>query len=169
MNQFSQIFSAGLLSAFVGVAAMSGTPKAHTPPPPGSEQDELLAPHKDFVIQMRNCCNLRDGRGNVAQRHNEGDDKAAFPYIVTITQDLAGKPLKEPFELKIPKGAVVDLAEARAKCKAHRLVNPDSTCIPPSFSVLWAFDNSDTEPYQTGEQPFRITTLYCFYPAPDLQ
>lgn len=62
-----------LLSSFMAM----NTAQAE-PPPVGSEQWNMLAPHKDFIVKMRkpnggtNCCDLADGRGDLKERYVDG-------------------------------------------------------------------------------------------------
>lgn len=143
------------------------------------EQHNLLKPHEDFIMKMRNCCTLRDGRGNLEEVRNNGEDprfpadtthpENAFPYIVVITHDLTGRELNEPVAVYIPKDKVISAREAKDTCKSARVLNPNSTCIPPSFNVLWAYDNSLDGNVTKGTVPYRVTNIYCYWPQPGVQ
>lgn len=189
MTSFKQGLVSGLMAAFA-VAGMAGGASAQTQFTPNGdpwmpqhqlqtphmmEQHEMLKPHEEFVRRMRNCCNLRDGRGNLEEIINDGQDprfpadpkfpQDKFPYIVIVTHELTGKSLEEPTVVYVPQDKVVSKREALETCKGDRLLKgKDSTCKPPSFNVLWAYDNSMEETYRAGIGKHRITTLYCYYP-----
>lgn len=198
MSKLSQGLAAGLLALSFGTAAVNDNadargrstgPAAETtqayvqpsqvrgdqwiPDPENNEeharQHDMLEPHRDFINSMGGCCNTRDGRGNLHEEINTGEDAATHPYIVTITHDLNGKLLDEPTILKIPKEKVISVAQAKAYCKPKLMADKDSTCRPPAFNVLWAYDNSDWQSYQVGLDKHKITTLYCYYPKPSLE
>lgn len=165
-----------LAAAFMGMAAAGGALGQEADswiPKEGTEQYELLKPHADFVKHMRNCCTLRDGRGNLKEEINEGQNpdypKDRFPYIVTITQDLEGKTLETPTVVYIPRDKVITVSEAKAICKPMRILDKNSTCVPPTVNVIWAYDNSQNPGYKAGTETHRITTLYCYYPRPNMQ
>lgn len=156
---------------------------AWIPDPEGSEehqrQHEMLEPHRDFINSMGGCCNTRDGRGNLEEIKNDGSDprfpvnpkfpESTHPYLVVITHDLTGKELDEPTILPIPKEKIISTSQARAYCKPKLMADKNSTCRPPAFNVLWAYDNSDESTYHAGIDRHRITTLYCYFPKPSLE
>lgn len=173
MTKLSGMLAGGLVSTFIAVSAVSGGVGAKAQeyvdpwiPQPGSEQYDLIKPHEEFVKRMRNCCNLKDGRANLQERFNEGEDKETHPYIVTITHALTGVKLDQPIEIKISRDQIISVAEAKATCKPDRIANKNSTCVPPSFNVLWAYDNSNTK---SLNEPFKITRVFCYYPVQNLQ
>lgn len=61
-----------VLSSFFAMSAQA------EPPPVGSEQWNMLAPYKDFIVKMRkpdgssSCCDLADGRGDIKERYVDG-------------------------------------------------------------------------------------------------
>ncbi|MCD8526452.1 MAG: hypothetical protein LRY76_08965 [Alphaproteobacteria bacterium] len=184
MTSLSKGLAAGLMSAFMAVTAMAQGAEAASytererlwMPQEGSEQYNMLKPHEDFIKNMRGCCTMLDGRGDLEEIINDGSDprfpanekysQAKYPYILLITHDLAGKELEEPTVVYVPKEKILNVKDARSICKPMRLTDPNSTCIPPMFNVLWAYDNSDETSYQIGMDKHRITTLYCYYPRP---
>ncbi|MCD8493882.1 MAG: hypothetical protein LRY39_00325 [Alphaproteobacteria bacterium] len=140
---------------------------------PGSEQYNLLKPHEDFIKKMRNCCSLRDGRANLEERINEGENPDfppdRYPYIVIVTHDLRGDELKEPATIYIPRDRVITASEANATCKPQRILDPNSTCIPPSFNVLWMRDDSNYDGYNPNSNLPYGYFVYCYWPQPGLQ
>lgn len=151
------------------------------------DQYNLLAPHADFVKKTRQCCSLRDGRGNVEEVRNNGEDprfpenpdypENRFPYIVIITHDLKGNELKEPAAVYIPRDKIITAREAKDTCKPERILNPASTCVPPSFNVLWSRDESIYDegiyggynPSLGGNLYGDSVFVYCYWPQPDVQ
>jgi hypothetical protein len=185
MTHFTKSLGAGLAAAFMVVSAGQADAQGGrgyvSPwrPMPGSEQHNLLSPHADFIKSMRGCCTELDGRGNLEEVINDGHDsrfpKTAefpeedFPYIVIVTHDLKGKALDKPTIVHIPKDKVLSVTEAKSICKPMRIKDKDSTCIPPNFNVLWAYDNSQGYDYDNGKEAHRITNLYCYYPDPKMR
>ncbi|MCD8493883.1 MAG: hypothetical protein LRY39_00330 [Alphaproteobacteria bacterium] len=178
--------ASGLTAAFMVMAtAVPGNadgwmPSQDSPNAYLQYQHDLLKPNEDFIKKMPSCCTLRDGRGNLEEVINDGTDprfpadpdrpQAQFPYIVIITHDLNGQELSEPAVVYIPKSKVLSTSQANAACKSDRILNPESTCKPPTFNVLWAYDNSNSNA-PTGERsaPFHITNIWCYYPYQGMQ
>lgn len=155
-------------------AANSQIPLDPWTPQLGTERYDLLQDHVDFIKKMRlknksvHCCNLEDAQPNLKEEINQGADKEEFPYIVTITHDLNGKKLPEPQKIKIPKDRILSVERANEVCDPIMDLNPNSTCEAPPYNILWAFDNSKLSNYRSGKTPWSITTIYCYFPKPQL-
>lgn len=170
----------GAMAAFMALATPYSTSLADDSwtPPEGSEQYDMLKPNEDFIRFMRlsdyySCCTLRDGRADLKEEFNKGANPnypaKDYPYIVTVTHDLTGKKLDEPTIVYIPKDKVLTLREARSICKPIKLTHPDSSCDAPPFNVLWAYDNSQEPDYKSGKVKHRMTSIFCYFPKPNLQ
>ncbi len=189
-------WSAAALAAMFSVGA---TPASAVEPVPGTEQYNLLKPHEDFIRFMQrpsasrdfdmyygagssSCCNLNDGRANFEEAIT---DDEAIPYRIKITHTVSGLELDQPVWVDIPKKYVLTIEDAERICEPKREAaeaqGQKSTCISPTFNVLWAYDNSsydqnagihrvEGKEYRPGEKvdhrDWRITTMYCYFPQP---
>ncbi len=179
-----RIGAAALAAMFAGLAS----PASAVEPAVGSEQYNLLKPHEDFVRYMKrpdmgtSCCNLNDGRANFEEQITDNED---VPYRIKITHTVSGLELDQPVWVDIPRKYVLGIEDADRICEPKREAaeaqGRESTCISPTFNVLWAFDNSGIDRqtgkhrvgdrlYSEGEKvdhrDWRITTMYCYFPQP---
>jgi len=151
--------SASLLTGVTAALAVSA-------PPPGSEQFNMLEPHKDFINNMRrmngggSCCNLSDGRGNFEEIVETRYDAAgnAYNHYKVVVDPVAFGLTGEKITLDIPRDAILSSEHASQVCESVIARDPlTHTCTRPQFNVIWAVPSSSGNTGQGWH-------VYCYIP-----
>lgn len=175
-QNLDNILTGMFLAAAIGATAMVAAPdtaQALSPPPKGSEQWNLLAPYKDFIVNMRrasggSCCDMGDGRGNfeehVETRYN-ADGEVYNHYKVTLDPEAFGLPSGPEITIDIPRDAVLMSDHAEKVCEPVRdrafQQGKEHTCYRPIFNVVWAVPTTQGGGYDNTGKGWHV---YCYIP-----